>query len=131
MSKKVDQIVRTILHNLAPGTTTQQIYKDAFDLLSRISRPSAGKYKLKAAIMELGPSGYPFERFIGEILKYQGFEVQVGQIVKGHCVNHEIDVIAVQDEKHFMVECKFYNRPGYQCDVKLAYLVRLKPFDNQ
>lgn len=124
--KTVDQIIQVIINSLIPGITTQKIYNDAFALLAQISRPSAGKYKLKAAIMELGPSGYPFERYVGEILKHQGFEVQVGQIVKGHCVNHEIDVIALKDDKHFMVECKFHNRPGFQCDVKIPLYIQAR-----
>lgn len=124
--KMVDEIIRSIVSTLVPGRTTQQIYTDAFAILASMSRPAAGKYKLKAAIMELGPSGYPFERFIGEILKYQGFDVQVGQIVKGHCVNHEIDVIASQVDKHFMVECKFHNRPGFQCDVKIPLYIQAR-----
>lgn len=124
--KTVDQILQRIIKDLIPGITTQKIYNDAFALLAQLSRPSAGRYKLKAAIMELGPSGYPFERYVGEILKHQGFEVQIGQIVKGHCVNHEIDVIALKDDKHFMVECKFHNRPGFQCDVKIPLYIQAR-----
>jgi hypothetical protein len=121
--KTVEEVIKVIQDNLEPGLTTEKIYNDAFALLTQLSRPSAGRYKLKSAIMELGPSGYPFERFIGEILKYKGFSVQVGQIVKGHCVNHEIDVIAQKDDKHYMVECKFHNRHGYQCDVKIPLYI--------
>lgn len=62
--------------------------------------------------MELGPSGFPFEKFISEILKFQGFAVQVGVIVEGHCVKHEIDVVAEKGEEHFMIECKFHNTQG-------------------
>ncbi|GAL83636.1 ATP-cone domain-containing protein [Sporocytophaga myxococcoides] len=124
--KTVDEIIKSIVNGLVPGMTTQQIYTKAFDLLASISKPSAGKYKLKAAIMELGPSGYPFERYFGEILKHQGFEVQIGQIVQGHCVNHEIDIIAIKGDKHFMVECKFHNRPGFQCDVKIPLYIQAR-----
>ena len=48
--------------------------------------------KLKQAIMELGPSGFPFEQFVAELLKCRGYQIKVGVIVEGHCVNHEIDV---------------------------------------
>ncbi|HEY8401460.1 MAG TPA: restriction endonuclease [Cytophagaceae bacterium] len=127
----VNKIVNTIIHNLKPGTSTQQIYHEAFGLLENFSRPAAGKYKLKNAIMELGPSGYPFERFIGEILKHQGFEISIGQIVQGHCVSHEIDVIAIKGNEHYMVECKFHNRPGYQCDVKIPLYIQARFEDVQ
>ena len=48
----------------------------------------------------------------------------MGEIVKGHCVNHEIDVIAQKDEKHFMIECKFHNQPGFVCDVKIPLYIQ-------
>ena len=41
----------------------------AFNLLKANSKFVAAKYQLKRAIMELGPSGYPFESFISEVLK--------------------------------------------------------------
>ena len=43
--------------------------------------------------MELGPSGYPFERFIGAVMKSMGYQTSVGRIVSGRCVTHELDVI--------------------------------------
>ena len=44
--------------------------------------------------MELGPSGFPFEKLVGKILEQEGFETRVGVIVQGNCVQHEVDVIA-------------------------------------
>ena len=55
----------------------------AFNLLKGKSKHVAAKYHLKGAIMELGPSGYPFEKFVAAILSHQGYKVQIGQIVKG------------------------------------------------
>ena len=79
--------------------------------------------------MELGPSGFPFEQFVGELLKHKGYKTQVGIIVKGHCVNHEIDVIAEKDEHHFMIECKFHNRQDYVCDVKIPLYIQSRFLD--
>lgn len=76
--------------------------------------------------MELGPSGYPFEKFVGEILKFQGFTVQVGVMVEGHCVSHEVDVVAEKGEEHFMVECKFHNIPGVKSDVKIPLYIQAR-----
>ncbi|PTX13113.1 ATP cone domain-containing protein [Pontibacter mucosus] len=132
-AKLAKEIVHQIEKNLVPGITTQRIYEDALALLTNSSRPTAGKYKLKTAIMELGPSGFPFEKFVGAILKAQGFEVQVGQIVQGYCVSHEVDVIALKGDQHYMVECKFHNRPGYRCDVKIPLYIqsRFKDVEQQ
>nr|WKN35924.1 restriction endonuclease [Tunicatimonas sp. TK19036] len=119
-----DRIVREIEKQLFDGMSTKKIYSQAFSMLRKYSKPVAGRYKTKQAILELGPSGYPFEKFIGEILKHQGYRTKVGVIIQGHCVTHEIDVEAEKDNKHFMVECKFHNRQGYKCDVKIPLYIK-------
>ena len=58
--------------------------------------------------MELGPTGYPFETFIGKIFEKQGYEVEVGQTIEGYCVSHEMDVIATDKNLQHLVECKKY-----------------------
>ena len=120
----VDLIIDEIEKQLVDGMSTKKIYSQAFSMLRKHSKPVAGRYKIKQAIMELGPTGYPFEKFVGEILKHQGYRTKVGVIVQGHCVTHEIDVEAEKDNKHFMVECKFHNRQGYKCDVKIPLYIR-------
>lgn len=125
-TETINAIIKEVESQLYNGITSKKIYRIAFELLKKYSKPVAAKYKLKQAIMELGPSGYPFEKFIGEIMKYQGFQTQVGQIVSGVCVNHEIDVIAEKDEKHFMVECKYHNSRGTICDVKIPLYIQAR-----
>ena len=68
--------------------------------------------------MELGPSGFPFEKFIGELFKQQGYIVQVGTVLQGKCVTHEIDVIAEKENQLNLIECKYRNQPGIAVDVK-------------
>lgn len=93
----ISRILSHVEASLYDGISTKEIYKIAFSLLRKSSRPTAARYKLKKAIMELGPTGFPFEKFVGEILAHQGFSTNVGVIVKGHCVNHEVDVVAEKD----------------------------------
>ena len=128
-AEQVDEVVSEVMEMLVEGMSTRKIYKAAFRLLRNISRPVAARYKLKQAIMELGPSGFPFEQFVAELLKHKGYKTQVGVIVKGHCVNHEIDVIAEKEEHHFMIECKFHNRQGYVCDVKIPLYIQSRFLD--
>ncbi len=118
-----------ILRSLESGATTKKIYRQAFDLLKQTNRPVAARYRLKEAIMALGPSGFPFEKYFGEILKHQGYSVQVGQIVQGRCVTHEIDVIAEKDNDQIMVECKYHNQPGKVTDVKVPLYIRSRFLD--
>ncbi|HLO55128.1 MAG TPA: restriction endonuclease [Saprospiraceae bacterium] len=128
-SEQADEVVTEIMEMLVEGMSTRKIYKTAFRLLRNVSRPMAARYKLKHAIMELGPSGFPFEQFVAELLKHKGYKTQVGVIVKGHCVNHEVDVIAEKDKHHFMIECKFHNRQGYSSDVKIPLYIQSRFLD--
>ncbi|MGJ1446995.1 restriction endonuclease [Sphingobacterium spiritivorum] len=128
-SELADEIVSEVMEMLVEGMSTRKIYKTALRLLRNTSRPMAARYNLKRAIMELGPSGFPFEQFVGVLLNQQGYRTQVGVIVRGHCVNHEVDVIAEKDNHHFMIECKFHNRQGYICDVKIPLYIQSRFLD--
>lgn len=114
----IEDILRTIEGELHEGITTKQIYKRAYSLLRTQDNLTASRYKLKRAIFELGPTGFPFERFIGEILEHSGYKVEIGKIVQGACVNHEIDVVALKGEKKLFIECKFHSEQGRNCNVK-------------
>lgn len=125
----MDSIEKEIGQRLYPGITTREIYRRAFSMLRKASAHLAAKYKLKKALQELGPSGYPFEKYVGEILKHEGYKTRVGQIVQGHCVQHEVDVIASKDDQHFMVECKFHSDQVRKCDVKIPLYIHSRFLD--
>lgn len=125
----IDEVIHAVNEILEDGITTKVIYQKAFALLKKQSRATAGRYKLKKAILELGPSGYPFEKFVAEILKYQGFQTEVGVYVPGHCVEHEVDVVAEKEHHHYMVECKFHNTFNRHCDVKVPLYIKSR-FDD-
>lgn len=118
----VDDIISRIQSELRDGMSTREIYRLAFALLKKHRRPLAARYSLKQAVMELGPSGHPFEKLVSEILRYQGYSAEVARTVQGVCVAHEVDVVAEKDDRHIMVECKFHNQPGLKSDVKVALL---------
>lgn len=126
---QADEIISEVISMLVEGMSTSKIHKAAFRLLKDVSRPVAARYKLKQALLELGPSGFPFEQYIAELLKFQGYKTQVGVFVQGHCVTHEIDVIAEKENTQIMIECKFHNRPGYVCDIKIPLYIRSRFID--
>ena len=68
----VEEIVGKVYDELYEGITTNEIYNRAYSLLKKTKSVFASKYKLKKAIYELGPTGFPFERFVGAILQYSG-----------------------------------------------------------
>ena len=56
----IKKVISALQPHFRDGITTKEIYSKAYSLLKNYSEPSAGRYKLKEAIMELGPSGFPF-----------------------------------------------------------------------
>ncbi|QQS28171.1 MAG: ATPase [Sphingobacteriales bacterium] len=121
----IELIVDNIVSKLYENITTKEIYTLAFSMLrSTNQKPFAAKYKLKNAIMELGPSGYPFEKYFAEILKHQGYDADVSVMVNGLCVKHEIDILAsFKNEIHF-IECKYHNGRGVITDVKTSLYIK-------
>jgi hypothetical protein len=126
---EIERIINEVGQNLVDGMSTRKVYQMAYAILRKKSQRAAGKYRLKKAIFELGPSGYPFEQFVGELLKNQGYQVEVGKIVQGHCVQHEVDVIAEKDKQKFMIECKFHQQPHRKSDVKVSLYIHSRFLD--
>lgn len=124
--KLVDSVIEHVTTELHDNMTTKQIYTQAFSYLRREDRPSAGRYHLRAALMELGPSGHPFEKFVGKLLEAEGFSTQVAVVARGRCISHELDVVAQKGNEHVMVECKFHNRLGTKSDAKVALYVQAR-----
>lgn len=127
--KLVTDILIDVESRLYEGIPTKKIYKMAMSKLKSRSKPMAARFHLKQAIMELGPSGFPFENFVAALLKEQGYAVQVGVTVEGKCVEHEVDVIAEKDNQHFMIECKYHNQPGNVSNVKIPLYVHSRFLD--
>jgi hypothetical protein len=116
-------IIDRIMHEIPPLASTKRIYRLARKYLRQLNRYSGIRYSLKRALFRLGPTGYPFEKYYGLLLKSYGYETQTGIIIQGKCVKHEIDVIAVNDKEVSLVECKYHNKPGTTVDVKVAMYV--------
>lgn len=114
------KVAEKVEGDLQEGMSTRKIYRNAFRLLRKKSIFVASQYKLKQAVMQLGPSGYPFERFIGKIFTNLGYETQVSQLLNGVCVKHEVDLVARKNRELILGECKFRNQQGSKTDVKVA-----------
>jgi len=121
--KLVEQIVDTVRDELYQGISTKEIYNRAFVLLKKKKSIFASKYKLKKAIYELGPTGFPFEKFVAAILEYSGYKTEVGKIMPGFCVSHEIDVFAEKNGTVSIIECKFHGEEGRNCNVKVPLYI--------
>ncbi len=118
--RKISNEINNWLHE---GVTTKKLYRHTFRLLKKYKDGTAARYKLKKAIMELGPTGYPFEQFVGQLIAHYGFDTRVGEIVQGQCVQHEVDVVATGNNKQIFVECKFYNSQGKNANVRVPLYI--------
>ena len=108
------------------GISTKKILTTTIDLLKE--KPEiASRYDLKRAIMSLGPSGFPFEKFFAAILENYGYETKVGNFVSGKNVKHEVDIIAIEDyEKKRKSELSKKNS-----EIKISDTFKIKEYENQ
>jgi len=121
-----DRITRAITETVVPGATSREIYTRAFSHLRRERRAVAARYALRRALLELGPTGHPFEDFISHLLRAEGWQVETRKVLQGRCVSHEIDVYAAHPEQntYLAAELKYHNDPGYKTDLKVALYVK-------
>lgn len=122
----VASVISELSEQLHNGISTKFIYKKAFELLHASTSVHASRYRVKQDLKRLSTTGYPFEHFIGKLLEKQGFETTVGVVVPGKCVTHEVDVFALKEGQHYMVECKFHPSKEGKCDVKNSLYVHAR-----
>ncbi len=124
------QIAHDVSVTLQPGTTTGEIYRRAFAHLREHKRGMAARYSLKRALLDFGPSGFPFESYLAKLFEVEGWHTKVDQIVQGHCVEHEVDVVMTKKdadkEKTTYVEAKFHNTAGFKTDLKTVLYVQAR-----
>lgn len=122
-NKSTDLIVGEILDWLYDGVTTKKIYSKAFSLLKSQSHLNALRYSLKQALLEMGPSGFPFEQLLGEIYRRLNYDVQVNVMMEGRCVTHEMDMIATKNNTQILCECKYSKDQGKTVSVQVPLYV--------
>lgn len=129
-SKELSEtIAKRVKGMLYPEIPTVEIYRKAYELLREQNECHAGRYKLKQALLELGPSGFPFERFVGALMQFQGFDVEFDLILPGKCVRHELDVVAKRGQETRLIECKYHQQRGQKSDVKVSLYIHARFMD--
>ena len=122
VAKEVEAGLPSLVH-------TRRIFKLVKKILRSINHASTMRYSLKRAISELGPSGYPFERFLSKVLRAYGYQTELNLQMEGWCVSHEVDILARKDGDSFAIECKYHNDGGKPVDVKIALYVHSRAED--
>ena len=104
LAQEISQIIQREAY---PGIKTLEIFNRIKELLNRESLKLGIKFSLKEGMKKLGPSGFPFEKFIGEIFSRQGYEIKLNQYLQGYCLKYEIDFLAKKGNMVYVGECKF------------------------
>lgn len=118
--EEIEHIVEQMYAIMHDGIHTQEIYRHAFDLLRNSNVPIAARYSLRRALFGLGPTGFPFEDFLGRLFQSEGYTVKTRVTLEGKCTTHELDVAAYRQSDSFVAEAKFHAHPGIKSDLQVA-----------
>ncbi|HRN95956.1 MAG TPA: restriction endonuclease [Candidatus Levybacteria bacterium] len=114
------KVLEHIRQRLHPEMETSEVFAHIREYLNDHNEHQASiKYNLKQAIFDLGPTGFPFERYMQRIFQEIGYTSDVNLILQGGCVTHEIDIMIEKDGKKEIIEAKFHNQQGVKTDVQV------------
>jgi len=115
------EIAKKVKLSTKEGTSTNDIYKQVRALLYEKSPAVGIKFSLKEAMRKMGPAGFYFEKFVGDIYEKAGYSVKINQIIAGKCINdYEIDFLANKQGTLKVGECKYRNQSGNNVDMSTA-----------
>lgn len=99
---------------------TDELFRHVFEFLEPRDKRATLRLNLRRAIFELGPTGFPFEKYVARIFQSQGYKTTVGSFLSGDCTKHEIDVLIEKEGKRASVEVKFHNDGGVKTDIQVV-----------
>lgn len=123
------RVARQVAISVKDGMTTNEIYSTAFKKLHQEEHTFAARYSLRRAILDMGPTGFPFEDYFCALMRAKGYQARVRQILQGRCAEHEVDVVLEKDGAVIGAELKFHNTHGFKTDIKTALYVRARFWD--
>lgn len=120
------EVANKIEKDIYDGITTKKILGLIFKYLKELKPEVKHRIGLREAISMLRPKP-DFEEFVRKILAAEGYQVKGNQIVRGKCVEHEIDGIVSMEGDDFMLEIKhhFQHHTYTGVDVLLEVKSRL------
>jgi hypothetical protein len=106
-SKVAFEVAEKIEGRLYNGISTQIILRMIFRFMRKY-KPEIGRlFDLRRGLSLMNPKP-EFELFVQVLLMHNGFEVRPSQILKGKCVEHEVDAIARKEGVTYFVEAKHH-----------------------
>jgi hypothetical protein len=89
------------------GIPTRKILQMIFSRLRKLKPVIRYQIDLRKALSLLNPAP-DFEMFIQLLLREHGYDVTPNQIIRGRCVEHEVDAVARKNGKICVVEVKHH-----------------------
>ena len=117
LTQKVCELVTA---KIKPGDTSSEIYREAFRWLVKEDLNTAVNYSLRKALAELGPAGFIFEQYLEVLLQAYGWETKRNVMMKGECIEHEIDIFAKRDGEHRLIEAKYHHERNLKTPVDVV-----------
>jgi hypothetical protein len=102
-----ESIAEEIENRVYDGIETKKILQMIFRSLRKHKPVTRHQIDLRKALSLLSPAP-DFERFIQLLLSEHGYEVTPNQIMRGRCVEHEVDAVARKNGKTCIVEVKHH-----------------------
>jgi len=127
----VKKITSYISEKIVDGDTTDKIYREAYEMLADEKDQGSARYRysLRRAVSELGPTGFAFEKFVGQVYARRGYTTSIGIKIPGKCITHEVDVVAENEDDLITAELKFHNKLNIKTDLKVALYVNSRFID--
>ncbi len=104
VAKAVTDKIEMKIYN---GIQTRKILQMIFAQLSKHKPAVRHQIDLRKALSLMKPKP-DFESFIQILLKEHGYEVVPNQIIRGKCVEHEVDAVARKNGETYIVEVKHH-----------------------
>ncbi len=103
--KVAETIAKKIEIRMYDGIETRKILQMIFRLISKYKPAVKHQIDLRKSL-SLMKSKPDFERFIQILLSEHGYEITPNRIIRGKCVEHEVDAIARKNGETYIVEVK-------------------------
>lgn len=112
----VAKILAEVEAQLFDGIPTSKLYEivnSSLDKSDFVRGPHL--YRLREILAKMG--SIDFERFVQKMLEKEGYACQWNTLVKGFCIEHQVDLIAKKDGKTYFVEVKHHTNFHRNCGL--------------
>ncbi len=123
--EQAEKIAEKIESEAYDGITTKQILKTIFRYIKEYIPEIKHEIDLREAISMLRPKP-DFEVFVQLLLKELGYEVIPNQMVRGKCVEHEIDAVAKKGDETVLVEVKHHFNHHTYTGVDVCFVAQAR-----